>query len=381
MAVKPSVAIYSPGIGVPSETFIRRHIEDLAPGRTVVICDTILQPPAGNWSADCPIFCTSTRLHWASKLVRQNLTRGRLLPLIDPLLLFLKKHNVRIVLGEYMDHSLPIFRLLRGRGIEFFVHGHGNDLSTSLKNSEFRTGYLEYAHASGVITISEKSKTDLIAIGLPDHLIHVSHNGVNLPPEMTPKNLKSQFIHCVAVGRMTGKKAPFLVLESFRRAYEKYSNLRLDYIGSGPMLSMVIQYVKCFGLEDVVTLHGVKDSTFVQEMLSSADIFIQHSVVDPTNGDSEGFPVAILEGMAHGLPVVATRHAGIPEQVSHQETGILVEEGDVDGMATGILKIAKDRELRLRMGIAGRKRVLEEFTWEQNRDRLQAIMGLGQTIS
>ena len=62
--------------------------------------------------------------------------------------------------------------------------------------------------------------------------------------------------------------------------------------------------------------------------MEAADVLIQHSVVDPATGDEEGLPVAILEGMGCGLPVVATRHAGIPESVVEGETGMLVDEGD-----------------------------------------------------
>jgi len=110
--------------------------------------------------------------------------------------------------------------------------------------------------------------------------------------------------------------------------------------------------------------------------MAKADIFLQHSVTDPTNGDMEGLPVAILEAMARGLPVVSTRHAGIPEQVVEEQTGILVDEGDVDGMAKGILRLAIDPSLRQRMGQAGHRRALANFMWERNRDELREVMGI-----
>jgi glycosyltransferase involved in cell wall biosynthesis len=98
--------------------------------------------------------------------------------------------------------------------------------------------------------------------------------------------------------------------------------------------------------------------------------------VDPVSGDSEGLPVSIIEAMAHGLPVVSTRHAGIPEAVVHGETGLLVEEGDLSAMAEAILRLAHDAALRDKMGLAAHERARAHFTWQLERDRLREVLGL-----
>lgn len=377
MILNNKIAIYTPGIGVPSETFIRRHIEGLAPGRTVVICDTVLPPPSGNWSVNCPVYCTSSRLNWCSRLLRNQLSGGHLLPLIDPLLFFLKKHRVHVLLGEFLDQSLPLFRLLRGTKISFYVHAHGQDLSGCLRHEELRRGYLEYADSAGVISMSQKGKDSLVALGLPPNLIHVARYGVDVPQETYSKRTtNNQVVRCIAVGRMANKKAPILLLESFRRAAEANSALQLDYIGGGELFAMAVHYIRAWQLQDRVHLHNVQPQSFVADLMAKSDIFLQHSAIDPSNGEMEGLPVAILEAMARGLPVVSTRHAGIPEQVIEEETGLLVDEGDVDGMARNILLLAKDPALRHRMGNAGHRRALEIFTWESNRDSLRCVMGL-----
>jgi len=377
MNLNKKIAIYTPGIGVPSETFIRRHIEGLAPGRTVVICDTALALPAGNWSVNCPVHCTTSRLNWGSRLLRNQLTGGHLLPLIDPLLLFLKKHQVQVLLGEFLDQSLPLFRLLRGTKIRIYVHAHGQDLARCLRHEELRRGYLEYAESAGIFSMSQKGKDSLVALGLPPNLIHVARYGVDVPQDIYSKvTTKNQVVRCIAVGRMANKKAPILLLESFRRAAEANSALQLDYVGGGELFVMALHYIRAWHLEDRVFLHGVQPPSFVSDLMAKSDIFLQHSAIDPLNGDMEGLPVAILEAMACGLPVVSTRHAGIPEQVVEEETGLLTDEGDVDGMANNILLLAKDPALRLRMGKEGHRRALENFTWERNRDVLRRVMRL-----
>jgi glycosyltransferase involved in cell wall biosynthesis len=114
----------------------------------------------------------------------------------------------------------------------------------------------------------------------------------------------------------------------------------------------------------------------VQRLLSEADIFLQHSMTDPQTGDEEGLPVAILEAMAHGLPVVSTRHAGIPEAILDGVTGYLVNEGESALMAECLVTLARDVDLRQRMGEQGWLRAKELFSWKAERAGLLKIMKL-----
>jgi len=336
----------------------------------------VLSPPAGNWNVNCPTFCTTTRIAWASRLARKQLFGGRPLPLLDPLMLFLKKHHVKTILAEYLDQSLELFRLLRESGIAFYVHAHGRDMSYCLQLEEFRQGYLDYAHASGIISCNQLGKRSIAGLGLPDQMIHVVNYGVDVPNQPLRRPCDGNIVRCVAVGRMTNIKAPLLLLESFRRAAESNPHLRLDYVGGGELFATALQYVRVWDLEDQVVLHGVQSSSFVARLLKGADIFLQHSVTDPINGAMEGLPVSILEAMALALPVVSTRHSGITEEVVDGQTGILVEEADVVGMAIAIQRLATDPSLRQLMGYAGHQRALSNFTWEKNRDKLRTLMGI-----
>src|SRR5262249_1315641 len=107
-----------------------------------------------------------------------------------------------------------------------------------------------------------------------------------------------------------------------------------------------------------------------------SDLFLQHAMTDPFTGDQEGLPVAILEAMASGLPVVSTDHAGIPEAVVDGTSGYIVSEGDTRAMAERILALAGDPDLRARMGLAGWQRVRDFYSWEKERRDLLDIFGL-----
>ncbi len=172
------------------------------------------------------------------------------------------------------------------------------------------------------------------------------------------------------------RKAPVLTLDAFRRASDAVPDMHLDYVGEGELLPAVRQFVRAFALEERVTLHGGLPSDGVHRLMDAADIFIQHSMTDPDTGDEEGLPVAIVEAMARSLPVVSTRHAGIPEAVAEGTTGYLVQEGDSTGMGERIVALAADCDLRRRMGVAGWERVRAHFTWEKERASLLKVMEL-----
>jgi glycosyltransferase involved in cell wall biosynthesis len=121
-------------------------------------------------------------------------------------------------------------------------------------------------------------------------------------------------------------------------------------------------------------MHGGQSRDFVAQLMQEASLFVQHSRT-AANGDSEGLPVAILEAMASALPVVSTKHSGIPEAVRDRVTGLLVEEMDVDGMASALAELLDNPDRAIVMGIAGRERVLEHFSLAHACERLRAIMG------
>jgi glycosyltransferase involved in cell wall biosynthesis len=131
--------------------------------------------------------------------------------------------------------------------------------------------------------------------------------------------------------------------------------------------------IRALGLDDSVTLHGPQPHSFVLEVLSRSDYFLQHSVKAP-NGDMEGTPVGVLEAMGMGLPVISTRHAGICDIVAQDETGVLVEEYDVDAMALAMNRLCDDQQLASRMGSSARESVINNWTATKSIKRLAEIV-------
>jgi glycosyltransferase involved in cell wall biosynthesis len=123
------------------------------------------------------------------------------------------------------------------------------------------------------------------------------------------------------------------------------------------------------GIDGSVDFLGQQPPDVVRQELRNARCFVQHSI-EAANGDCEGTPVGILEAGATGLPVVATRHGGIPDVVVDGETGFLVDERDVGQMASRMLALASSPPLAAQMGERARARIVARFSQQKRLGRL-----------
>jgi len=138
-----------------------------------------------------------------------------------------------------------------------------------------------------------------------------------------------------------------------------------DLIGEGPLRRAIEARVAAAGLRQIVRFHGGLPRPEVSRLLAAADAAVLAS--HPTrSGKREGIPVALMEAMASGLPVVATAISGIPELVQSGLTGFLVPPRDPDALADALQRLAADPDLRQQMGTAGRARVMRDFDLRAN---------------
>ncbi|RWP73317.1 glycosyltransferase [Mesorhizobium sp.] len=374
------IAIHSQFFNIPSETFIRDHIRYLAPGKTVLIC----QKPDGANQFSYPVLSgiprpsplgrlhsrivNVARLGWLA-YVREGMSRSE----EDRVVEFFKIHNVDAVLVEYLTMGALFARACRRANVRLYAHAHGSDSTVMPRKHLWRRRYRRlFASADGIITPSRFIADRLIQIGCPHDKLHVSPCGI-LPERFTPSKRESGRL--LVVGRFVEKKSPHLAIEAFARIASRFPKARLDLVGDGPLMARSKALVEQENLSDRVIFHGSRSTEFVQGMMQNAAIFLQHSVT-ARNGDMEGLPVSILEAMASALPVVATRHSGIPEAVVDGETGILVEEHDIESMAEALAGLLAEPHRAAKMGDAGRQRVLDHFTQRHTRDRLRHAMML-----
>jgi glycosyltransferase involved in cell wall biosynthesis len=176
----------------------------------------------------------------------------------------------------------------------------------------------------------------------------------------------SEPFQILQIGSLHWKKGQTSLIEAMGILKKEGIKFQLKIIGEGAERGNIEKAIKEQGVEEYVSLLGAKTEEEVAELLPVADCYIQSSV-------SEGIPVAIMEAMACGLPVVATNITGIPELVLDGKTGILVESKDVNGMARALLSLYENPELRREMGKQGREWVLEDFTLDGNVKKLSEL--------
>lgn len=151
--------------------------------------------------------------------------------------------------------------------------------------------------------------------------------------------------------------------------------LECRILGGGPLRSRLERQIRMLGLQDRVTLGGPATEDGVAEALAWADVFALASVRVAT-GQMEGIPVALMEAMASGLPVVATRLSGIPELVEPGYSGWLVPPADAAALARALERLGVDPGLRQRMGARGRQAVAEKFNLATNAALLSSFFTL-----
>lgn len=368
------LCVLLPEIGVVSETFIRWDVHELLPGGTVVIADP---PPAGDsvrhgvaWdTGDCPTLAFEPLPGDPPPPPdRASAVAG-----------FLAAHRVEAVLVEYLDFADRWFHALLGVGVRVWLRGHGVDISARLTEQRWRDAYRRYDGAAGIIVPSVMAANALVETGLPANMIHVVRYCVDLPPRRPKKDGAHGDVRCVAVGRLVPKKAPLLVLDSFHRAAQRNHHLILDLVGDGPLMNEVRSYIEDHNLSERVRLHGRLPHPAALALIRGADVLLHHAVTSPEDGDTEGQPLAVLEAMAAGIPVIATDHTGIPEVVTDRFNGRLVAEHDVAGMATAVLDLAADPTERQRLGQAARATIEQRHGADLARRTLQQLLGLPDT--
>ena len=166
------------------------------------------------------------------------------------------------------------------------------------------------------------------------------------------------------------------LIEAFAIAHSRVPEARLHLAGTpiGPAKGTYVELTRRIdelSLGDAIRLSGWHRYESLPNLYAASDVFVLPSK-RASDGSKEGVPNVVLEAMAIGLPVVSTRHAGIPTAVADGETGVLVDEGDVTTLAAALTALAQDPNQRALMGAAGRERVEQSFDIRDQRKRLEA---------
>lgn len=278
---------------------------------------------------------------------------------------YLQAHQIKAVLAEYGPVGVNMLPVCEKANIPLLVYFHGYDIYRADILNKYLTRYQElFGKASVIFAVSKEMAMRLIELGAPSRKVVLNPCGANLNLFRYHDAGRNEPV-LFAAGRFEPTKNPLATIEAFAMAQTKMPNARLRMAGNGSLLPKAKRLIQHLGLERNVDLLGVLTPIEVSEEMAMARAFVQHSVTAP-NGEKEGAPVAIMEAGATGLPVVSTRHAGIRDIVVEHETGYLVDEGDVPGMAYYMQQLLMHPEQASEMGISAQQRIIRHFSLEKN---------------
>jgi len=211
-----------------------------------------------------------------------------------------------------------------------------------------------------VVALGEENRKKLIKFGVNPRAISIIPYGIHCDdPAQGPKRisparfgLKEDDIVVGVIARLNLEKGHHHLLKAARIVIDRVPGVRFLLVGDGPLRSQLDQEVDALGLAESVIFAGFQSD--MNSIYSLLDMVVLASL-------REGLPLTILEAMAAGLPVVATRVGEVHDVVRHGATGFLVEPGDEIGLAEAILELTKNPHRCAEMGNLGRRLIEDRF--------------------
>ena len=177
------------------------------------------------------------------------------------------------------------------------------------------------------------------------------------------KYCKDNELMVLSVGRLVEKKGFEYLIKAFSIAYKKKRNAKLIIVGNGYLKEKLNNLIKDMKLKNNIILAGEINHKLLPKYYKAADIFVLPSIID-SEGDRETQGVVFAEAMATKLPVIGTNTGGIPDIISNEKVGILVEQKNPNQLAKAMLKLLNSENLRKYYSENAYKHVMKNFTWE-----------------
>lgn len=285
-----------------------------------------------------------------------------------------QRTSSKVTLLHYGTTAIIYSRLFKNLNQPFVIHFNGFDLSQMVLDRNYCRQIIKAAKlASGLIVVADYMRDWLLENGVESNKIHKLPYGA--PDDcFTPAATKKDNSICtfLIVGRLTPKKAPLLAIKAFEKCYRLNRAVRLRIIGTGELENECKALVHNLGIDNVVTFLGPLPNVLALHEMQQASVFLQHSVTSEL-GDKEGWPVSIAEAASTGLPIISTCHAAIVEQVVHNKTGLLCEEGNWQKMSEHMTTLADDVTKRQKFGAASRIH-MSQWKSSQQIEKLRDLM-------
>jgi colanic acid/amylovoran biosynthesis glycosyltransferase len=267
---------------------------------------------------------------------------------------------LHVYFGHIAVHLLP---LIRGWPRPSVVSFHGADAGVDLQKPAYRQATEQMlAAVRRVLVRSESLRQALIELGCDAQKITIQRTGIPLqefPCRRRGAPARAQW-HLLQAGRLIEKKGAPTSLRAFALFRREFPNARLTIVGEGPELEKLQELARELDVEGTIQFLAFVSQDRLRELFYTSHIFL-HPSQTGADGNQEGVPNSMLEAMASGLPVFATRHGGIPEAIENGRTGFLVPERDYESLAHQLIEAVQDPARLFAIGRAGSESVSRNF--------------------
>ena len=232
----------------------------------------------------------------------------------------------------------------------------------------WRNASVVVACSEGLRELAQETDTDVKMDVIPDGL-DLARFKPRSPPvtaEREQRNACPKKVQILTIGRLIPRKGFQFLIRALPQIIEKAAhNFEIEIVGDGPYHGELLKLAKKLGVAVHIHFAGSVPYSELPQKYQDADIFILPSL-------AEGMPLVVLEAMGTGLPIVASRVQGIDELVVEGVNGALFDPGDVDGLASSLIKLINAGEGRVEMGKASIERV-EPYDWKNIADAYLAL--------
>lgn len=227
-------------------------------------------------------------------------------------------------------------------------------------------------YAAFVATATDFARKGLAAMVEPKDKdkIQTVRCGINIGKFVAKRN-NSELFTIISVAGLYPRKGTRYLIAALEQIKERI-DFKTRIIGDGPLRNELEELVLQKGLENIVEFLGKASNDKVANDLNNSNCFVLPCIVTE-EGYMDGLPVAIMEAMAMGLPVISTPVAGIPELIIHGQTGLLVPQRDPKALAEAILQLYKNPDLGKELGIQARQKVEKEFNRKNSGEQLASL--------
>lgn len=293
----------------------------------------------------------------------------------------LKAQPLDLIHAHFAIDGLYALKLAQLKGIPLCTTLHGFDVTVSNKDllTSRSPAWISYFlhqkklknQGDKFICVSDFIAQQALRHGFPENKIVQHYIGIDID-KYKPRERQDYQGIILHVARLVEKKGTAVLINAIKHVKERNADVKLVIIGDGPLMGELKAQVSSLGLERNVTFTGALSHGDVMTWMRKASMLVLPSITAKT-GDAEGLGMVLLEAAVTSVPVIGTRHGGIPEAIIDEHTGFLVRERDANQLAERIDYLLNNEQTSFEMGDNARNFIREKFNLSEQTLKLEKI--------